>query len=127
MSNFLLYGSGLVQRRQQCSKDYLPLCCLSAVDVRFVTWLNRIHLVHTQLFKPVTNQFCSKAVRKQFNCFFIHTLTHTPATSKGPFTLQTGLNAHSNRFVSTHKQIHSIHFRAFTLLQTHKCKVAFVT
>ena len=25
-----------------------------------------------QLFKPVTNRFCSKAVRKQFNCCCVH-------------------------------------------------------
>ena len=46
---------------------------------------------------------------------------------KGPFTLQTELNAHSNQFASMRIRTGSIRFRVFTLLQTHKCKVVFVT
>ena len=46
---------------------------------------------------------------------------------RGPFTLQTGLNVHSNRFASMHIRTGSIRFGVFTLLQTHKCEVIFVT
>ena len=34
------------------------------------------------LLKPVTNRFCSKAVRKRFNYYCVHTLTRKPVTSK---------------------------------------------
>ena len=40
-----------------------------------------LHHVHTQLLKPVTNRFCSKTVRKQFNCFHVHTVTRKPVMS----------------------------------------------
>ena len=42
-------------------------------------------------------------------------------------TLQTGLNGHSNRFLSMRIRTGSICFHVFTLLQTHRFKVLFIT
>ena len=50
--------------------------------VQFYYENNNNYPVHTLLFKPVTNQFCSKAVRKWINYFRVHRLTRKRVTSK---------------------------------------------
>ena len=79
-------------------------------------WLNAaLHSHGEELFKS------SRSSSQKVNG------TNKPQYFKGPFTLQTGLNTHSNWFTSMRVRTSSIRFRVFTLLQTHKCKAILVT